>query len=208
MNATGESDIRLYYDLIKATQEARLRRPLTQVFDVMWQSTLGGEPPDTFNFDFNSLRQLDEKEKSELAERDAAHDRVAARRGHHLDHDRAQELKQSSIIPAGSPTSPKRTSRTSKQAPPPWEPPDPATMGGMPGDDAWGTWAPGGGPPGLVAKPPTGRWCWRCAWGRQTEAARRRRAQCGAQQGTIGGGKSDSDDSVPRSAAYWRRERA
>jgi phage-related protein (TIGR01555 family) len=57
MNSTGESDIRLYYDMINSTQEARLRRPLTRVFDVLWQSVLGMEPPDTWGFTFRSLRQ-------------------------------------------------------------------------------------------------------------------------------------------------------
>ena len=149
MNATGESDIRLYYDMINSTQEARLRRPLTKVFDVYWHSVLGTEPPDTWGFVFRSLRQLDELEKAELAQRDADTINMLHQGGIISTTIALQELKQSSIITGRFTNISEEDIEDSKQMPPPWEPPDPAMMGGMPG-------MPGmGGPPGMPgAKPP------------------------------------------------------
>jgi hypothetical protein len=71
MNATGDSDIRLYYDMIRALQEARLRRPMHKIFEVLVRSSLGVAPPKNWNFSFGPLWQLDEVQKSEMAARDA-----------------------------------------------------------------------------------------------------------------------------------------
>lgn len=157
MNATGESDIRLYYDMINSTQEARLRRPLTRVFDVLWQSVLGKEPPDTWGFVFRSLRQLDELEKAELAQRDADTINMLHQGGIITTTIALQELKQSSIITGRFTNISDEDIEDSKQAPPPWEPPDPAAMGGMPGMPGAPPGAPGakpgapGGVPGGMA---------------------------------------------------------
>ena len=97
-NSSGESDLRQYYDMILATQEARLRRPLTKLFDILHRSALGAEPPDTFGFKFNSLRQLDEMEKSELAQRDVATVAQAVEGGIISIQMALKELKQSSIL--------------------------------------------------------------------------------------------------------------
>ncbi|WP_210255067.1 DUF1073 domain-containing protein [Rhizobium oryzihabitans] len=68
MNATGESDLRNYYDSVKAQQERRLKLPLTILFDVMHRSLFGEEPAKNFSFKFNPLWQMSEKEKAEVAE--------------------------------------------------------------------------------------------------------------------------------------------
>ena len=64
LNATGESDMRNYYDAIHAQQEARLRRPLTGLFDVIYRSVIGSEPPPGFTFVFKSLWQLSDGDKA------------------------------------------------------------------------------------------------------------------------------------------------
>ena len=144
MDATGESDIRLYYDTIKAAQEARLRRPLTRVMNVMWQSVLGTSPPDTFNFVFNSLRQLDETEKSELAERDAATISSLHSAGIISTSMALKELKQTSILTGRFTNITEEDIKASEEAPDPWEQPPP------------GQGAPGmpGAPPGMPGMPP------------------------------------------------------
>jgi hypothetical protein len=163
MDATGEGDLRNYYDLVKATQEARLRRPLKKIFEVLWHSTLGGEPPDTFNFQFNSLRQLDELEKAELAERDAG--TIVSLHGAGIISTTIalKELKQSSILTGRFTNITEEDIKASEDMPAPWSPEaqeqaqQASMMGGDPNDPnadpGGGPNAPpgGGGPP---ANPP------------------------------------------------------
>lgn len=66
LNATGESDMRNYYDGIKAKQEKTLRRPLTILFDVICMSTFGAKPDGQFGFDFNPLYGLTDVEKGQV----------------------------------------------------------------------------------------------------------------------------------------------
>lgn len=67
MNATGESDMRMYYDGINAKQEAKLRNPLDTVLRVLWRSTFGRPEPKDFQFSFVPLWQMTMKEKADLA---------------------------------------------------------------------------------------------------------------------------------------------
>jgi hypothetical protein len=67
LNATGESDLRLYYDGTHQQQELRLRRPLTNTLNVLARSE-GIKLPDTFGYQFRPLWQLTSKEKFECAE--------------------------------------------------------------------------------------------------------------------------------------------
>ena len=67
LSATGESDMRNYYDSIKAQQESRLRRPLTVLFDVMHRSKFGKTLPKGFNWSFSALWQLSDNEKATIA---------------------------------------------------------------------------------------------------------------------------------------------
>lgn len=67
MNATGESDMRNYYDGINAKQEARLRLPLTTILHVAYMSRFGQRLPEGFDFTFNSLWQMTEMEKAQVA---------------------------------------------------------------------------------------------------------------------------------------------
>lgn len=67
MSATGESDIRLYYDGVLAKQEACLRGPLDDILKVMWRSMTGDAAPDDLMFDFTPLWQMDATDKANIA---------------------------------------------------------------------------------------------------------------------------------------------
>jgi hypothetical protein len=67
LNATGDADIRLFYDGLHQAQEIRLRRPLTRAIKCLAQSEQI-KLPDKFNFQFRPLWQLLPKEKAEVAE--------------------------------------------------------------------------------------------------------------------------------------------
>jgi phage-related protein (TIGR01555 family) len=66
LNATGESDLRTYYDGIAHEQVTNLGVPVTIIYRAMAQS-LGITVPDGFGVAFRPLWQLTEKEKSEIA---------------------------------------------------------------------------------------------------------------------------------------------
>lgn len=68
MNATGESDVRNYYDNIKQQQERMLKHGLDTVFEVMYRSVFDEEPPENFGIEFNSLWQLSDTEKATIAQ--------------------------------------------------------------------------------------------------------------------------------------------
>lgn len=67
LNATGESDLIMYYDNILQQQEARLRVPVTTVYRCIAQS-LGIKLPDGFSIGFNPLWQLKDSEKATVAQ--------------------------------------------------------------------------------------------------------------------------------------------
>ena len=61
-NATGESDLRNFYDYIESKQEKILRRPLDQVLDVL-QLHLFGEIDPEIRAEFNPLTDEDDSQK-------------------------------------------------------------------------------------------------------------------------------------------------
>lgn len=63
LNATGDHDLRTYYDNIKRLQERWFRRPLDVILRVMAASE-GIEVDDQFEYDFASLWQMTDDEKS------------------------------------------------------------------------------------------------------------------------------------------------
>lgn len=65
LNATGDSDIRNYYDRLKSDQEERLAPTIEPITRAIVRSALGGEP-DGVEFEFNPLWQMTEKEQSEI----------------------------------------------------------------------------------------------------------------------------------------------
>jgi phage-related protein (TIGR01555 family) len=70
LNATGESDLRTYYDNILQMQERDMREGMNVILRVLALS-LGIELPKEFSFKFVPLWQLNETEKSEVADRDS-----------------------------------------------------------------------------------------------------------------------------------------
>jgi phage-related protein (TIGR01555 family) len=67
LNATGESDLRTYYDGINQQQEARMRRPVHRLLEVLHRSVLGRAPPNGFSFRFNPLWQMSAGDKAQVA---------------------------------------------------------------------------------------------------------------------------------------------
>lgn len=67
LNATGQSDERIYYDKIKATQMYKLQKPMEQCIQYIAGYVLGtGNTADYGIKQFNSLWELTEKEKAEI----------------------------------------------------------------------------------------------------------------------------------------------
>ncbi len=64
LNATGESDLRLYYDDIQTSQEADLRDGIDTILAVLHRSELGRPAPEGFNFTFAPLWQTSPTEKA------------------------------------------------------------------------------------------------------------------------------------------------
>lgn len=72
LNATGDSDIRTYYDLIGAKQDKDLTTPLYWIYALISRSLFGQPLPDDFSFDYAPLWKMSETEKSTIASQDAA----------------------------------------------------------------------------------------------------------------------------------------
>lgn len=64
LSATGDADIRMYYDNINAQQEAKLRNPMEDLLRVLWRSTFGIAAPDDLEFSFTPLWQMSALDKA------------------------------------------------------------------------------------------------------------------------------------------------
>lgn len=64
LSATGESDLRMYYDNINARQESKLRNPWETLLRVLWRSELGKDAPDDLDFKFKPLWQMSATDKA------------------------------------------------------------------------------------------------------------------------------------------------
>lgn len=67
LNSTGESDLRNYYDAIRAKQQKDLREPVNKVMSILFRSVIGDAPPQGFRSTFNPLWQMSDTEKGQLA---------------------------------------------------------------------------------------------------------------------------------------------
>jgi hypothetical protein len=79
MNATGESDIRFFYDRIGARQKRHLLPLLKRLYKLVMLAKEGpcdGIEPEMWNIKFNPLRQLSELEQAELRKMVAETDKV------------------------------------------------------------------------------------------------------------------------------------
>ena len=66
MNATGESDLQNYYDMIAQEQEAKLRPILNKILPVLCVSTFGAVPSD-LDFEFDPVSEPSDEQRTELA---------------------------------------------------------------------------------------------------------------------------------------------
>lgn len=64
--ATGESDIRMYYDYINAKQEAEFRPGIEKLLKVMWRSVYGRPAPKDLEFTFTPLWQMSAIDKANV----------------------------------------------------------------------------------------------------------------------------------------------
>jgi phage-related protein (TIGR01555 family) len=63
MNATGDADLRNYYDRLKSDQETKIQPRLSRFDEVLIRSALGDRPPELF-YEWNPLWQMDEQVKA------------------------------------------------------------------------------------------------------------------------------------------------
>jgi uncharacterized protein len=97
LNATGESDLKTYYDGILQRQERNLRVPLTRFYRILAASE-GIRLPDGFTLGFKPLWQMSDKDKAEIAEITTRTVVSAVESQLLTPAEGAQELKQSSDI--------------------------------------------------------------------------------------------------------------
>lgn len=70
-NATGESDLRLYYDDVRRLQESRLRTGLSRLLEVIYSSVFGERPDADFDFEFKSLWQMSAEQRASITQSEA-----------------------------------------------------------------------------------------------------------------------------------------
>ncbi|MGF6878369.1 DUF1073 domain-containing protein [Paraburkholderia sp. MM5477-R1] len=77
LNSTGDSDIRNYYDGLKARQEQELRPQIETIYDVMAMSEFGRRLDDLV-IEFNPLWQLSDAEQANVEKTRAERDKIYA----------------------------------------------------------------------------------------------------------------------------------
>ena len=95
LNATGESDLQNYYDMIAEKQESYLRPILNKVLPPFIISTLGSLPDD-FDFEFDPVAEPSDKERADLAKCGTDNVVAAYNAGLILQRTALKELKQQS----------------------------------------------------------------------------------------------------------------
>jgi len=76
MNATGDGDLRNYYDMIRSKQHSELANPLRTLDQIVYRSLFGTAPSETFNYTFNSLWQEEPESKAKRQKLEADRDAV------------------------------------------------------------------------------------------------------------------------------------
>lgn len=96
LSATGDADMRMYYDNIQSQQESRLRDGIEKLLRVLHRSILGTDAPADLDFEFVPLWQTSTREKADIASVVVTTVNAAYESGV-IDHETAmKELKQSS----------------------------------------------------------------------------------------------------------------
>lgn len=93
LNATGDNDVRNYYDKIKAEQGTILRPRLDYLYEILTRHALGSKPED-FRYMFNSLWQMDEVTQSQAEKNRADRDKVYVEMGAITEGVVARELRE------------------------------------------------------------------------------------------------------------------
>lgn len=79
LNATGDNDVRNWYDDMKSDQDTDLRPKLERIFKLMWlakDGPSGGQEPKNWEFTFNPLWQPTSKERAEVRKANAEADQI------------------------------------------------------------------------------------------------------------------------------------
>jgi phage-related protein (TIGR01555 family) len=98
MSATGESDMRMYYDTILSKQESMLREGVQRIISATYRSLYGKPIPTDTTFEFQSLWQMSAIDKSTIANNITTAITTAYQAGILNDATALKELKQSSEI--------------------------------------------------------------------------------------------------------------
>jgi phage-related protein (TIGR01555 family) len=135
LNSTGESDLRTYYDNILKRQENDLREGMNLILRVLAQS-LQIKLPDNFNFNFVPLWQLNQTEKTDVADKGSRFIMEIEAAGLVSPKVALQELRQlAKTTGYWTNISNKDISEASDVAEPPEPEPMPGEGGDMPGGD-------------------------------------------------------------------------
>ena len=92
MNATGEGDLKNYYDMISAKQ-VDIYKPRLDYFDEIMARSLG-EEPENLEYEFNSLFQMTEAQQADIDLKNSQRDATYMDRGVVTEAQVAKELKQ------------------------------------------------------------------------------------------------------------------
>lgn len=119
LNATGESDMRTYYDSIKQQQESKLRDGIERIYKCAFPSFLDMPMPEDFSFKFRSLWQIDDTQKAEIATSVTTAVNTAFESGLLPRHIALKELKQSSEVTGIYTNITKEDIKEAEEEPPP-----------------------------------------------------------------------------------------
>lgn len=67
LGATGDSDIRLYYDNINSQQNSKLRNGIEKLLAIAWRSKFGVKEPNDLSFSFTPLWQMSAMDKATIS---------------------------------------------------------------------------------------------------------------------------------------------
>jgi uncharacterized protein len=93
LNATGEGDLKNYYDTVRSTQK-KVYKPLLDRFDKIMAKSLGLADDTDMDYDFKSLFQMTPKETADLQLINAQRDQIYLDRNVITEEIAAKELKQ------------------------------------------------------------------------------------------------------------------
>jgi len=99
MNATGEGDLRNYYDRLSADQEVRLTPVLSKLDEVLIRSTLGSRDPDV-HYTWRPLWQMSDEEKAKIELQKAQAFLIDVNTGL-IDPQALKEGRQNSLVESG-----------------------------------------------------------------------------------------------------------